>query len=90
MAGGDGTALVLMSHDGVDRREVMDVLRRRWPEVVVKELEQEQPAVAMTADDAAHLGRHRRGVEPLRIVVMPQCDRQTTTSTVLDPMQVLV
>ena len=36
MAGGDGMALVLVSHDGVDRREVQDVLRRRWPDVVVK------------------------------------------------------
>ena len=90
MAGGDGTALVMITHDGVDRREVMDVLRRRWPEVVVKTLEQEQPAVAMVAGDAADLGRCRRGVEPLRIVVMPQYDRQTITSTVLDPMQVPV
>ena len=76
MAGGDGMALVLVTHDGVDRHEVEDVLRRRWPDVVVKGLEQEEPAVAMTADDAADLGRCRRGVEPLRIVVMPQHDRQ--------------
>ena len=79
MAGGDGKALVLVSHEGVDRREVEDVLRRRWPDVVVKELEQEEPAVAMTADDAADLGRCRRGVEPLRIVVMPQHDRQVAS-----------
>ena len=76
MAGGDGMALVLVTHDGVDRREVEAVLRRRWPDVVVKELEQEEPTVAMTAEDAADLGRCRRGVEPLRIVVMPQHDRQ--------------
>jgi hypothetical protein len=57
------------------------VLCRRWPDVVVKGLEQEEPAVAMTAEDAADLGRCRRGVEPLRIVVMPQYDRQSFTAT---------
>ena len=35
--------LVMISHDGVDQREVEDVLRRRWPDVVVKSLEQEEP-----------------------------------------------
>ena len=43
MAGGDRRALVLVSHDGVDRREVLDVLRRRWPDVVLKGLEQDAP-----------------------------------------------
>ena len=37
MAGGDGTALVMVSHEGVDRHEVEDVLRRRWPDVALKE-----------------------------------------------------
>jgi hypothetical protein len=90
MAGGDGTTLVLISHDGVDRREMLDVLRRRWPDVVVKELEQETPTVAMSPADAADLGRCRRGVEPLRIVVMPQQDQQTITSPVIEPMPVIV
>jgi hypothetical protein len=60
------------------------------PEVVVKGLEQEVPTWAMTAEDAAALGRCRRGVEPLRIVVMPQYDRQTITAPVVEPMPVLV
>jgi hypothetical protein len=79
MAGGDNRALVLVSHEGVDRREVLDVLRRRWPEVVVKSLEHEAPTWVMTAQDAADLGQRRRGVEPLRIVIMPQHYRQATT-----------
>jgi hypothetical protein len=70
-----GTALVMVTHDGVDRSEVMDVLRRRWPDLVLKSLEQEEPAVAMAAEDAADLGRCRRSVEPLGIVTMPQHDR---------------
>jgi hypothetical protein len=89
IAGGDSTVMVMVTHDGVHQREVEDVLRRRWPEVVVKSLEQEQPAVAMLPGDAADLGRHRRGVEPLRIVVMPQQD-QTNTSPVIEPMPVVV
>jgi hypothetical protein len=88
-AGGDGMALVLISHEGVDRHEVEDALRRRWPDVVVKELEQEEPVVTMLAEDAADLGRCRRGVEPLRIVVMPQQDRQVVLP-VIEPMPVLV
>ena len=44
-----GTALVMITHEGVDRHEVEDVLCQRWPDIVVKELEQEEPAVAMSA-----------------------------------------
>jgi hypothetical protein len=90
MAGGDGTALVLVSHEGVDRCEVEAVLRRRWPDTTVKEFEQETPTVAMTAEDAADLGRCRRGVEPLRIVVMPQHYRLPITSPIVQPMPVVV
>jgi hypothetical protein len=90
MVGGDHTALVMITHEGIDRHEVDDVLRRRWPDVVVKTLEQEQPAVAMLPGEAADLGRHRRGVEALRIVIMPQQDQQTITSPVIQPMPVIV
>jgi hypothetical protein len=37
----------------------------------------------MTAEDAADLGRCRRGVEPLRIVIMPQHYQQVTTSPIV-------
>jgi hypothetical protein len=79
----------MITHEGITRREVQDVLRRRWPEVVVKSLEREEPAVAMSPDEAADLGRCRRGVEPLRIVVMPQHDRQITAPSV-EPMPAVV
>lgn len=85
MAGGDHTALILVSHDGVDQREVMDVLHRRWPDAIVKSLECEEPTVAMLPGDAADLGRCRRGIEPLRIVVMPQQERQIIVPTI-EPM----
>jgi len=35
IAGGDGTALVMITHEGIDQREVEVVLRRRWPDVAV-------------------------------------------------------
>jgi hypothetical protein len=90
MAGGDGRVLAMITHEGIDRREVQDALHRRWPDLVMKCLEQEAPTVAMTAEDAANLGQCRRGVEPMRVVIMPQHDRQPITSPVLDPMPVLV
>lgn len=90
MAGGDRRALVLVSHDGVDRREVLDVLRRRWPDVVLKGLEQDAPTSEMVAEDAADLGRCRRGVEPFRIVIMPQQDQQTIISPIVEPMPTVV
>jgi hypothetical protein len=90
IGGGDHTAMVLVSHQGVDRHEVEDVLRRRWTDVLVKEPEQEAPAVAMLAGDAADLGRCRRGIEPLRVVIMPQQDQQPTTSPVIQPMPGIV
>ena len=89
MGGGGGTALVMITHEEIDQRGVLDALRRQWPDVALKELEQEEPVVAMSPGDAADLGRCRRGVEPLRVVVMPQHDRQMIASEV-EPMPVVV
>jgi hypothetical protein len=92
MIGGNHTALMLISHEGVDRRELLDVLRRRWPDVVLKDLENEKPAWAMTPDEAADLGMRRRGVEPLRILVMPQKISRVTVAPmpVIAPMPVVI
>jgi hypothetical protein len=89
LIGGDRLALILVAHDGIDRREVEDVLHCRWSDLVTKSLEQEEPAWAMSPHDAACLGRRRRGIEPLRIVVMPQHDRQIAVPEVA-PLPVLV
>jgi hypothetical protein len=58
--GGDHRALVLIIHEAVDRGEVQDVLHRRWPDVIIKSLEHEDPTVAMSPCDAADLGRSPR------------------------------
>ena len=52
MAGGDHVALVLASHQGIDRWETENVLRRLYPQ-------HEEPTVAMLAGDAADLARCR-------------------------------
>lgn len=80
ICGGDGTAFILVEHEGVDRHEVLTVLRRRWPHVVMKNLENEAPTSTMLVDDAADLARFRRGVEPLRIVILPQRDQPSAAT----------
>jgi hypothetical protein len=90
MAGADHTARVMIRHDGVNRDEVRDALRRRWAEVIVKSLAQEMPPHVMVAEDAAQLGRYRRGIEPLRVVVMPQRGLTSAISTIIEPIPVLV
>lgn len=91
MAGADRTAWIMIAHDGVDQDEVQDALRRRWPRVVVKGLAaQEVPQHAVTVEDAVQLGRCRRGIEPLRIVIMPQRAALPAPPSIIKPMPVLV
>ena len=92
LIGGDHRALVLVSHEGVARRELQDVLCRRWPSVVLKDLEHEEPMWAMTPDEAADLGTRRRGAEPLRIMVMPQKITRATVASLreIGPMPIVI
>lgn len=72
MATGDGTAFVHVRHTGLARSEVAAVLRTRWPAAVITEVGASEPSWAMSVEDATELARARRGVEPLRIVVLAQ------------------
>jgi hypothetical protein len=93
MIGGDRRVLILVAHEGIERREVQDVLCRRWPSVMLMDLAQEEPAWEMTPNDSAYLGMHRRGIEPLRIMVMPQRITRVTVapvSVILKPMPVVI
>jgi hypothetical protein len=72
MAAGGDTAFVLVRHPGVTRQEVATVLRRRWSAAVVGAVGAAEPSWLMPVEDAAELARTRRGVEPLRILVMAQ------------------
>ena len=87
--GGDRRAMVMISHEGIDRPEVQDVLRRRWPDVLIKKRGQEEPTWEMLPDDAAELGRCRRGVEPLRSLSCRN-RREVTTPSLIGSMPVLV
>ena len=72
MAAGGDTAFVLVRHPGVTRQEVATVLRRRWSAAVVGAVGAAEPSWSMPVEDAAELARTRRGVEPLRILVLAQ------------------
>jgi hypothetical protein len=48
------------------------VLERRWPKVGLCDPGDIEPSALMSAEDAASLARRRRGIEPLRVIVMPQ------------------
>jgi hypothetical protein len=65
-------AMVLIHHPGIARAEVWSTLSRRWPDIVLDDPGDIEPSFEMTVADAAEIARRRRGIEPLRIVVMPQ------------------
>ena len=60
--------------------------------MLLKDLEQEEPMWEMTPDDAADLGTRRRGVEPLRILVMPQKVARVTVAPLreIGPMPIVI
>lgn len=72
MATGNRDLLVLVRHAGIPRAEVADVIRRRWPGVVIGDVGSVSPSWMFTIEDAAEVARTRRGVEPLRVVVLAQ------------------
>jgi hypothetical protein len=72
MASGDGTALILIRYPDITEGEVADVLRRRWPDATVRHVGSMAPSWRMPVPDAVEIARTRRGVEPLRVVVLPQ------------------
>ncbi len=78
MAPGDGTALLLIRHAGIGRAVIADALRRRWPDALVGDVGAASPSWTFTTRDAAELARARRGVEPLRIVVLAQRAARTS------------
>ena len=88
--GGDRRAMLMVSHERVDRCEVRDVMQRRWPGALINRPGREEPVWEMSPDDAAELGQCRRGIEPVRLVIMPQREREVTTSSPVDSMPVLV
>jgi heme exporter protein D len=66
------TAMVLIHHAALDRAEIWWAFATRWPEAVLVDVAGAEPSWRMTATDAAALARCRRGIEPIRITIMPQ------------------
>lgn len=65
-------ALILIRHPGLHRNEVWATLERRWPETVLTDPGSVRPTSRMTVENAAALAKHKRGIEPLRILVREQ------------------
>ncbi len=65
-------AKVELSHPGIARPEVAVVLEGRWSGLAVVDVDALGLSWAMSTEDAAELARTRRGVEPMRVVVLPQ------------------
>jgi hypothetical protein len=72
MALGSGTAMLLVRHPGIGEAEIVKVLRRHWPDAQVTDITTAFPIWNLGIEDAVELARAKRGVEPLRIVVMGQ------------------
>jgi hypothetical protein len=64
-------ALVLIQHAGIDPDDVWAVFERCWPQAVLTDVAGIKPSFRLIVDDAADLAQCRRGIEPLRIAIMP-------------------
>jgi hypothetical protein len=97
MAAGHGELAVLVWHEGISRAEVAEGLRRRWPGAILSDIGSLPLSWDFLIEDAVELARARRGVEPLRIVVLPErqcgsdvyCDTNSRLSAI-EPMPVLL
>jgi hypothetical protein len=72
MMGGDGIVMALVRHPETTHAEIAEVFSRRWPEMTVGDVEVASPNWEIAVEDAVELARIRRGVEPLRILVLPR------------------
>lgn len=96
MASADRTAVVLIRHPGIVRADVADVLHRCWPGAIVGDVGSLSPSWEFAVEDAVELARAKRGVEPLRILVLSQratfSEQRASGSAAsgLEPMPVLL
>lgn len=72
MTGGDGRAVVLVRHSGIVRADFAAVLHRRWPFATIGDVDGAAVSWEMSIEAAVEIARARRGVEPLRIVILGQ------------------
>jgi hypothetical protein len=96
MAQGDDKVMLLIRHAGIGEAEIVELLRMHWPGAQVTDITRVPPVWNLGIEDAVELARAKRGVEPLRIVVMRQgrdadLDRLMVTarSGTVEPMPAL-
>jgi hypothetical protein len=82
-------ALLLVQHHGIGRPLLWSVLERRWPNVLLTDPGSIEPTSAMPVGDAAALACRRRGLEPIRIIVLPQVIAMTLQADWDEPMPML-
>lgn len=63
--------LLLIRHPGLARASLWSVLEGRWPDTMPADPGCVESTPAVTVEAAAALARRRRGIEPVRIVIMP-------------------
>ena len=87
-----GHAVIFVRHPGLRRDVIAARLSRRWPRLDAVEVGDVRPFTGLPANLAAALASARRGVEPLRIVVMPQRlrDQALVPSPEREPMPFIV
>lgn len=76
MLDGSGRAHVLVRHMELPATLATGAMTRRWPKARCVDSGEMGPRFFFSAADAAAVGRARRGVEPLRVVVLAQRARR--------------
>ncbi|MCU1326779.1 MAG: hypothetical protein JWN34_2149 [Bryobacterales bacterium] len=90
LAQGSGTALMVIEHPGLCRASLVAVLRKRWPTLQAQDVKSQSPLIHLPTELAADLARQCRGIEPIRIVIMPQALKAGPAEPELEPMPVLI
>jgi hypothetical protein len=65
-------AIILIQHPGIDRDDLWARLDQRLPNIVVRDPSGVEPSSRLSVVDAARLAVLRRGVQPLRVMVLQQ------------------
>jgi hypothetical protein len=92
IASGTGSALLLVQHPRVTRRKIADAICTRWGGSVLACAQPIYPTWVMPPKQVVELALARRGIEPLRIVVMPQraVSKAIVPRSEIEPMPLLL
>lgn len=92
MVCGDASALVLAQHPSIAQRRIVEMVCGGGQGSMVGTADLLSPTWAMSPEHVVQLAMARRGIEPLRVVVMPQ--RTTQTAVIgcgeMPPLPILI